>query len=80
MNTTLSAEDVQAKIVAVMERSPGRTYTHAGMAVELPDIALQRIGSNMFKLSKDGILELVREGWDHRSKTKQYRLANHDRN
>src|SRR5215831_13920658 len=40
--TTLSAKDVQAKILAVIKRSPARTYTHSGMEADLPKIASVR--------------------------------------
>jgi hypothetical protein len=79
MNTTLSAKDVQAEILGVMERDTARTHTHAGMAVELPNIASpRRIALNMVTLSRTGLLELVRDGSDFRSETKQYRFPKHD--
>jgi hypothetical protein len=78
--TTLSAKDVQAEIYAVMERDPARTHTHASMAAQIPEIApLQQIATNMNELARTGVLELVREGWDGRAKTKQYRLPKHGR-
>jgi hypothetical protein len=80
MNTTaLSAEDVQAEIRSVWKHDPSCTHTHESMRAEVPEIELQRIGVNMDALAKAGVLELVRQGWDGWSKTKQYRLAQIER-
>jgi len=74
---TPSAKDIQDQIINVVGGLHPHTPTAREVTGKFPwkvNKLLPRVAINMVMMSKDGRLELVRKGWDDRSKTKRYRL------
>jgi hypothetical protein len=74
----LLTKDLRDHILIVVKQAHPRTLTHGEAAYEVKRTKgfdhPNRVAANMVFMSRDGTLELVRDGWDGRSHTKRYRL------